>query len=82
MQLAFLCTEYHTPAYLLLDNCGYSTPIIINSFTGTPPSYSWFTLPSECVMAKSKQGKKVTANLFQKPGYFQNEVFLRTTRRL
>lgn len=77
IQLAFLSSDYETPVYLIYGSYGYSSPVIINSFTNAPPSDSWFYLPSECNTAKSK-GKVRKAkenNPFKNRGSFGLKYF-------
>ena len=53
VEIGFLFTDYNTPVYLLY---GEAT-IIISSFSSTPPSYSRFDLPQNCMMAKKTKIK-------------------------
>lgn len=48
VEIAFLTSDYDTPAYLL----AYEYPIIIDSFTNSSPSYSRLDIPIECLVAK------------------------------
>ena len=48
VEIAFMTSDYDTPAYLL----AYGYPIIVDSFTNSPPSYSRLDIPIECLVAK------------------------------
>lgn len=53
LEIAFLSSDNETPVYLI----SFGFPIIINSYSDAAPPSSKFTLPNDCMMAKSAKAK-------------------------
>ena len=73
LEIAYSTIDY-TPAYLVISPDMYSSPVIVNSFSGVAPSYSKFDLPYQCSVAKKSKVTKGKAK-GKKPRFQPNNIF-------
>lgn len=75
LQIAFLSSDYETPVYLIV----YGFTIVVDSFNNTPPSYSQFDIPEECLFyakkAKNEGGKAKKKFPFNGHNIFKKRKF-------
>ena len=73
LEIAYSTVDY-TPAYLVISPDSFSSPVILNSFSGVAPSYSRFELPYQCSMAKKSKVTK-GKDKGKKPRFQPNNIF-------